>query len=611
MPRSSPCSSVKRYRPGDDPLADAPRPCHDSRVDLLKARAALQVLVAATIAVTAPWSGRVSADEGWIIERFASDIQVQPDGALRVTESLDVDFGTLQRHGIFRTVPIRYEYDATHVRVYQLAVRSVTDGAGRAIRYDRSDEGANAVIKIGDPDRTVSGPQSYRVTYDVRGALNAFADHDELFWNATGAEWPVPVRAASATVTLGGPITRVTCFQGPERSQEQCRASLSGTRAEFVATRTFSPGEQLTIVTAFAKGVVSVPPPILEGKARDLAASFEPSPLAVGSAVFIVVAGLALIFWRWYSVGRDAAERSTIVPEYEPPDRLRPAQLGLLVDERADTKDVTATIVDLAVRGYLRIVEVAGQGFLSKKDWRLAKTVKASTDLLPYEDIVYQGLFAGRDSVLLSELRTHFVTQLAAAESALYKDSLERRWFTARPDRVRTAYGLASLAIVLLGIGLAWLLGTQLGIGLLGVAVAFVGFVAMPMSRVMAAKTAAGAELLRRTLGFRRYMEVAEKERERFAERENIFSQYLPYAIVFGCVEKWARAFAGIDTAAQTAGWYVGGSPFSSGALSSSLQGFNGSLGSALAATPGSSGHSGFSSGGAGGGGGGGGGGSW
>ena len=107
-------------------------------------------------------------------------------------------------------------------------------------------------------------------------------------------------------------------------------------------------------------------------------------------------------------------------------------------------------------------------------------------------------------------------------------------------------------------------------------------------------------------------MVVAETERQRFAERENIFSEYLPYAIVFGCVERWAKAFKDIDTSAQTSSWYVGNAPFNAGLMSSSLQGFSSNLGSAIAATPGSSGGSGFSGGGgAGGGGGGGGGGSW
>jgi uncharacterized membrane protein YgcG len=241
----------------------------------------------------------------------------------------------------------------------------------------------------------------------------------------------------------------------------------------------------------------------------------------------------------------------------------------------------------------------------------LHDTGKATTELLPYERIVFTGLFKDGADVKISELRTHFVTSLRAAESDLYRDSADRKWFAARPDRVRQGYTGIGVLVIIAGIGIAWLLGRTLGAGLIGVAIVAVGVVGLAISRVMPAKTASGAELLRRTLGFRHYMEVAEKERQRFAERENIFSEYLPYAIVFGCVDKWARAFKDIDLSAQTSSWYAGSTPFNSFALASSLQGFSSNLGSAISSTPGSSGGSGFSGGGAGGGGGGGGGGSW
>ena len=165
------------------------------------------------------------ADTGWTIQRFAADIAIQADGSLRVDESIDVDFGTLQRHGIFRNVPIRYEYDATRERVYDLSVRGVTDANGRNLTYERTNEGPYAVIKIGDADRTLTGAQTYRISYDVRGALNAFGDHDELFWNATGGDWSVPIRAASATVTVKGGVTAVACFEGPTGSQAPCRST--------------------------------------------------------------------------------------------------------------------------------------------------------------------------------------------------------------------------------------------------------------------------------------------------------------------------------------------------------------------------------------------------
>ena len=536
---------------------------------------------------------------------------MQKDSSLHIVEAIDADFGGLQKHGIFRTIPVRYQWDDTHIRVYRLQVRSVTDAAGKGIRYELSDQGAAKVIKIGDPDRTVSGRQTYRITYDVSGAMNAFADHDELFWNVNGGSWDVRTQAISATVHAPADLQRATCYQGPAGSDEACRFTTTTNGADFAATRPFAPRGQLTIVAALAKGVVAEPAPIIARDDTSILGYVDARQPWPALAAVTLLAGLGLLYWRWYTAGRDPSERQTIVPEYEPPDQIRPAQLGVILDESADTKDVTATIVDLAVRGYLKITERQQQGIFGKKDWTLDATGKTTADLLPYERIVYDGLFKDGTEVQVSELRTHFVTSLRSAESELYRDSATRKWFATRPDRVRQGYAGVSVLVIIAGAVLAWLLGRTVGAGLVGLAVIVVGFVALGVARWMPAKTAAGAELHRRTLGFRDYMEVAEKERQRFAERENIFSDYLPYAIVFGCVEKWARAFKDIDVSRQTSSWYAGNAPFNALVLSSSLQGFSSNLGSAISSTPGSSGGSGFSGGGAGGGGGGGGGGSW
>ena len=128
----------------------------------------------------------------------------------------------------------------------------------------------------------------------------------------------------------------------------------------------------------------------------------------------------------------------------------------------------------------------------------------------------------------------------------------------------------------------------------------------------MPQRTAAGRDVMQRAVGFRLYMNTAEKYRQQFAEKAEIFTQLLPYAIVFGCVTRWAKAFEGIDTSASN-NWYVGRAPFQAAVLSSSLQSMNSSISSAISASPPSSGSSsGFGGGGSsGGGGGGGGGGSW
>src|SRR6266566_4676667 len=130
------------------------------------------------------------AEEQWVITSFHSDIAIARSSTLTVTEDIHVDFGSLQKHGIFRTIPLRYRNDDSHDRYYNLEVMSVTDGA-RPITHSDSMESDNYVIKIGNAALLVSGMNRYVITYTVTGAMNAFSDHDELFWNVDGGLWPV------------------------------------------------------------------------------------------------------------------------------------------------------------------------------------------------------------------------------------------------------------------------------------------------------------------------------------------------------------------------------------------------------------------------------------
>lgn len=574
------------------------------------------------------------AQEAWVIERFHAEILVRQDASLEVVESIDVDFGTLERHGIFREIPVRYAYDDRYERVYDLDVTSVFAG-GRAAQYEVSRRGANVVIRIGDPDRFVTGRQSYRVVYTVAGALNAFATHDELFWNATG-EWPVPILDGLARVELErGDIARAACFEGAAGSTAACRVSrepdVAGPRATYRATRALDAGEQLTIVAGFAKGTVSEPAPRLVRARDDIGDLFEPSAVTLGGAAGLLALGLGAIAARWMSAGRDRRylkryyldptsaetsvgplDRDVIVTEYEPPELLRPAEVGLLLDESADPKDLTATIVHLAVRGHLTIEELAATGLFGRKDWILHKAAKLPDDrLADYERRILDGLFDDAASVKLSELRGTFHGTLHGAQQDLYRESVKRRWFPADPYWTRIRWQVAGFAAVLGGGFATAVLAFAFGWGLVGLALVALGLALFAVSRAMPSRSAHGRELLLRILGFRRYMETAETERQRFAEREGIFAAYLPYAIVFGSVTKWAAAFAGIDAQRATAGWYTGAAVADLGSFSNDLSSLSSAVSSAISTTPASSGSSGFSGGSAGGGGGGGGGGSW
>ena len=576
------------------------------------------------------------ADEGWVITSFHSDIAIAADSKLTVTEDIRVDFGSLSKHGIFRTIPLRYRFNDKQDRFYVLEVRSVTDGAN-PVPHDDSVDSDNEVIKIGDPNRLVSGPQRYVITYTVAGAMNSFSDHSELFWNVDGALWPVPKTQVTATVHVpSGSLQKSACYQGPPGSTETCTHTDGSDRADFSSTRSLDSGEEMSVATALNPGAVTVPPPLLEPRQRQFPQdAFDLTPLTVTLFVLLTVLGVGLVAWNWWMHGRDRAyltqhylasapsaasgtsgepqrtlpllASETLVVEFGPPQNMRPAELGLILDESADTKDVTATIVDLAVRGYLTIAEGPG-----KADWTLTKKAGPMETLLPYERTLFYGLFAGRDTVKLSDLKGTFAPTLRMAEGQIYADSLSRRLFTSSPTQARAAWGCMGFALVLVGFAATVGLGIAFGWGLVGLSIIIAGITLAATFPFMPQRSAAGRDLLQHTLGFRLYMTTAEKYRQQFAEKAQIFTQLLPYAIVFGCVTQWAKAFEGIDTAAANSGWYVGNAPFQAALLASSLESMNANISSAITYVPPSSGSSsGFSGGFSGGGGGGGGGGSW
>ncbi len=397
-------------------------------------------------------------------------IIVERSGDLAITEVIDYDFGVLDRHGIFRNIPVRLHYDDRYDRVYPLTVRSVTGSPGTPDQYEASNEGGDKVLKIGDPDKTISGPHTYTIEYVVKGGLNGFAEHDELYWNAIGTEWDVPIEQATVRVETPGPLTDVACFSGPFRSLLPCRQSDPGDRVATFATGDLAPHEAFTVVVGFQKGFVPEPVPVLDERwAFDRAFSVTPATMGASAGLLVlVVGGVSALLWR---TGRDRRfagspvdiafgsetgaeqkvpllERATTPVEFAPPDDLRPGQVGTLVDEKASTLDVTATIVDLAVRGFLRIDEIPKEGWFGKKDWNLVE-LKEAKGLRNYEHSLLSAIFKGRSEVKLSALKNTFATALKKVEDLLYDDAVAQGWFAKRPDRTRTLWTvLGVLALV-------------------------------------------------------------------------------------------------------------------------------------------------------------------
>jgi uncharacterized protein (TIGR04222 family) len=581
-----------------------------------------------------------SAQTAERIVSYRVAIAIEPSGSLRLTETIDYDFGSSEHHGIYRDIPERLRYDDTFDRVYPIDVLSVDATRGASAEYAVEHTGGTLRIKIGDPDRTTTGRHTYTIAYRVRGALNAFPGHDELYWNAIGSDWAVPIERANVRVSAPANIGRIACFAGLSTSTAGCSRSGVQDHTATFSQKGMSPYQAFTVVVALPKGAVTPEPtPILEER-WSFARAFGLTPATVAASGFLLVLTIVFFAWLAWRTGRDrrfaagpidvlmGAPEGTperAVPllesggapvEFAPPDDLRPGQIGTLIDEVANPLDVTATIVDLAVRGYLTIEEIPKEGWFGKPDWKLARRRDADADLLPYERRLLDRLFVTGDVVRLSELKTRFAQRLHEVQDALYDDAAGRGWFLTRPDKVRQRWTTIGVSVLVLAIVLEAAVVAWTRLGLLPIPLILLGLLLVVGAHAMPRRTPKGTGLVRRVHGFRTVIATAETHMARWAEQENVFTRYLPYAIVFGLTEKWAKAFEGLDRAPDTS-WYVSTHPFVLTDFGQAMDGFSTVAAGTIASTPGGSGASGFGGGGfggggfSGGGGGGGGGGSW
>jgi uncharacterized protein (TIGR04222 family) len=596
----------------------------------------LALLVGAIALAIGGFLSSASAQFEERIREFDVTLTVSVDGDLEIREQITYDFGSTERHGILRDVPVRFYYDDTFDRVYHLEVLGVASDTAPD-EYVREDAGGGYTrLRVGDADRTITGEHTYTIHYRLEGALNGFTDHDELYWNATGNEWGVPIDHATVTVNLPAAIQDALCFAGPTRSNAPCDSSEVRARSVIFLHSGLRPYEGVTIVASIPSGVVPTPEPILAER-WSFTRAFALNRVTVGLTALlslVVVGGIGRTFWlvgrdrRWagsvvdarFGTPNGAAERvplfegSPFPVEYSPPGNLRPGLIGTLRDEVAHPLDVTATIIDLATRHYLRIEEVTTSGMLrNKTDWRLHRMDPQPREpLLAYERKLMDALFEDGESVDISALRQKFSSHLHGVQQSLYDEMVAQGWYRRSPRATRTQWLVVGLLALVLSVGLfvAAVAFTEWAIVPIPLMVGAVALIAG--HNTTPARTAKGSAALRRVRGFERFISSAELYRAQFAEQSRTFYDYLPYAVVFGLTDEWAKAFEGLADLPQP-DWYSGGTGYLAPlVLADNLTRFTQESAGAIAATPASSGSSGFGGGGfSGGGGGGGGGGSW
>lgn len=519
-------------------------------------------LAAAALVVLALALGGSRADgqgRGFSIDRFAVSVTVHPDARLDVRETITFDFRGAHQ-GVYRVIPVRYPRGG-----FEFALRldgvQVYDEDWKPLRADVSYSGRYVRIKAWVPG-AVNATRTITVAYRVRRGLFTVDDHEELYWNVTGDEWDVPIRQAAAVV-VGPPATapadvRAIAYTGYRGiAGTDFVESRDGNVLVFKTTRPLRPREGLTIAVAWPPGAIGRPP------AWRSAAWFLQDNWPLGLPLLALALGLV----AWRSYGRDPATNLSIKPEYAPPPELAPAEAGVLVSERAHPSDVIATIVDLAVRGYMRIEPVTQADGTPDFLFRRLKPILGDPDIRPFELFVLAKVFDTDwrlNMRLLSEVRRDYDNVFPPVRDELYRNMVRRRLFPTSPDNVRRIWlGVGGFVLAAAGVVYtvppSWA-GYRSGALALGLALS--GLVIAAFAPLMPRKTWDGARAMARVQGFREFLERAERDRlERLPP--DTLHRFLPWAIALGVTERWIWRFDGLRV--DRPAWYAGGEGFSLG----------------------------------------------
>jgi hypothetical protein len=538
---------------------------------------------------------------------------VARDGSVQVSETITARFEG-KWNGLRREIPML----ATRpdgIEPLGLEQVGASDSAGRPYRTETQHVGNDLQLRIHVPGAE-DATHTVVLRYRVRNGVRSYPDHDEFNWNVTGNGWEIPIDRVKALVRLPEEARDVhaSVYTGPLGARGRDARLVIGEReVTAVSSRRLEPGEGLTLAVGFARGLVKRP------SALELARAWLQGRLAL---LLPLVSGLILgrIWWRF---GRDPALGSVPVA-YEPPGGLPAAVLGSLVQQRVDSVTLGATLVDLAVKGHLRIQRLEPTlpflPFAKRYRFTSLTTRERWQALAPHEAYLLEHLFpAGEagESISTDELRDHFYVHVPGFEKLVRQAVLAEGFYRQWPAMVRAVTLIAGIGMVVVALILARVLlphdivrlQTVADPLLTGLCLLATLALILLFAWIMPSRTPRGVEVLRQTLGFQEFLRRVDSPRfNRVIRTPELFERFLPYAMVAGLTKQWASAFQGILQSPPS--WYEGsGDHFDIDSFGSSLDDCCSSTGSAMQSSPSGSSSSGSSGGGSSGGGDGGGGG--
>jgi hypothetical protein len=438
------------------------------------------IVLAVLAGVVGLGPGAVAAQRSWHIEQFHTDLEIEQSGETRVTETIRFRFDG-EWNGIFRDLLLTPPKVYGRRDLFDVELVSITDERGQPLDFETTSRGRIRQWKVYIPG-AVNTSKTVVIRYDLLDGIGFFGEPgrdnylDEIYWNVTGNEWEVPILSVSARVVLpeGVEPHESAAYSGAGGSTEQsARIETDANTVTFTEDGALGPGDNLTVATSWPGGFVvrTEQPGAIE---RGASAAW---PLTIPFFAFFFA------YRQWDRKGRDP-EALSITVQYEPPGGLTPAEVGTLIDHHAQMRDITATLVDLAVRGYIHIEKddrkVLGLFSTNEYIFHLKRNFGDWADLEAHESAYLSGVFRhadtggkagkgfvaavfGRDepdlaaegagagptfsSVRLSSLKERFYRDLPGIKKSIYHQLIQKGHYRTNPVTVKTAWMVGGLIV--------------------------------------------------------------------------------------------------------------------------------------------------------------------
>lgn len=475
------------------------------------------------------------------ILNYKTKIEVNEDRSITVTELIKVHVeGYVFKRGITRYLPTTRYLNDRLINVHYDIEMVLKDGIKEP--YHTESQGNGIVMYLGYPDVFLEpGDYTYTIVYSVKDQIGFYDDYDEIYWNAVGTENQVPTDRASCEVILpkGTDVIQQSAYVGSRgKSDQDFTVDQNGNVIHYTVTRRLAPGEGFTVAVGFEKGVM--PEPGLWER--------------LGSVIILILAFIFLLpyyVYTWIKHGQDPPSPASY-PLWESPDNLSAASINYVKNGSYQNKSFTASVVHLAIKGYLRIEEEEGKGWFGKTTYKLIREKEVSKELPPEEQELMSDLFSSVDVVHIDGKYDRTVERAYQAhKSRLHTQHRQFIW-KGHNARLLVVPALVTIGAIVMAIitmtksSYGSPVNTTALIAFIPLSIAFFGFYVWLIRKPTVKKL----DLRARIKGFQMYLELAEKDRLAILNPPDMtpdhFEAMLPFAFALGVEHIWTEKFKSI-----------------------------------------------------------------